>query len=190
MRLSASLPLIVTLCASGVALAQDAPIGLPTLIIKDVKGLPAACLPSGEAPVEMQGVGVGTLEGDWPSKEWAIVLQDHAKPIVLKAGECVTYRQTLPGYKQVGADQPLEVGETYAFSIVRTNSSLHWTDRLHLGVFCIDQQPGGSRRYLPYVQHDDGSAAYPSCGRYIGWKPAADGIVPSGYPSTTRQPDD
>ena len=188
MRIRDSWSLIVALCAAGVAYGQDAPIGPPTLAIKDIGGQPAACLPAGEPPLEMLGVTVATLDGDWPPDEWAMVLQDGAKPIVLKAGECVSYRQALPGYKQEGADKPLKVGETYGFAIRRTNSLAHWAEGLHLGVFCIEQQPGGPRRYLAYVQHEDGSGSYPPCGRYIGWKPAADGIVPPGYPATVGQP--
>lgn len=128
---------------------------------------------------------VATLGGDWPPDEWAIVLQDKAKPVVLKAGECVTYRQTLPGYKQMGRDRPLRTGETYGFAVSsRTKRATHldWAEGLYLGVFCVDQQPGRPRRYLPYVQHDDGSADYPSCGKYIGWEPGAGGIIPPGYP--------
>lgn len=187
MKRLAALSLSALVCFCGVAFGQMAPIGLPTLNLKDIGGNPAACLPAGEGPVSMQGAMVGAMDSDFPPNEWAIVLQDTVLPAVLKPGECVTYRQTLKGYAQKGLDKPLKSGETYMFTILNTDSEGHWATRLHVAVFCIEQRPDGSRKFLSYVPHEDGSGTYPACGKYIGWKPAPDGIIPPGYKAPDSQ---
>jgi|GEM_PF-3056751 len=124
---------------------------------------------------------VATLDGDWPPEQWGIKLNAGHLPMTLKPGQCVRYHQSLPGYAQEGRDLPLKDGETYGFAMRRMHSEGHWADGLYLSVFCLERGADGKRHVRPYIQHEDESTTYPTCGRYIGWKPAPDGIMPPGY---------
>ncbi|ULU25264.1 hypothetical protein [Dyella terrae] len=166
------------------AAGQDAPKGLPSLTIKQADNVPAACLPIHNEALPLLGAAVGPLDGEWPPEEWAIVRQPSGKAFILKPGECITYGATLNGYRQEGGGHPLVAGATYEFIVRSGDKPSRWDEGLFLSVFCIEQQADGSRRILPYVLHDDGTATYPRCGRYIGWKAAPNSFIPSDYPAS------
>lgn len=168
------------------ATGQDAPKGLPSLTIKQAGNAPVACLPLTNEPLPLLGAAVGPLDGEWPPDEWAMVRQPNAKPHVLRPGECLSYGMTLTGYRQEGGGHPLMPGATYQFIVRSGDKPSRWDDGLFLGVFCIEQQDDGSRLILPYVLHDDGTASYPRCGRYIGWKAAPNSFIPPDYPADQR----
>ncbi|WP_039732541.1 hypothetical protein [Dyella japonica] len=142
-----------------------------------------ACLPSDAEPMPLDAAAVSQISGTWPPKEWAIVKSPKAQPVTLKAGDCVHYNRPLKGYRQIGGGQPLRPGETYGFLLQRVGDTGNSMTGRYVGVFCVEQLPGGERNFLPYIEHDDGTTTYPRCGTYIGSPPAADGINPPGRPS-------
>jgi hypothetical protein len=149
--------------------------------IRQVHNVVSGCLPSGERSITLQTAAVASIDAGWPPPEWAIELISDAKPMILRAGECISFGSLPQGYKQIGGMQPLEVGHTYGFALLRGNPRKEG-DRRYLGIFCIQRQPNGRLAYLPYIDHPDGTITYPPCGRYMGGPPAPDGVVPKDSP--------
>ncbi|WP_144240761.1 hypothetical protein [Dyella japonica] len=184
------LALMLMLCAMAgrPVVAQEGYYGLTPLAIRQVGKAPVACLAPDDEPFTLAAVAVVGLDDIWPPRPWALTLRDGAMPITVKPGKCVSYRANLVGYKQVGGDRHLEIGETYAFTMRRTGEDQDPGHALRVGLFCIEQSAGKARQFLPYNFHADGSVTYPRCGKYVGRKAAPDGVIPHDYPAPLRQP--
>lgn len=164
---------------------EDATIPLwprSTLDIRSSGGKVMGCLPKGEQSIVLQSAAAASIDAGWPPPEWAIELTPQGTPLVIHAGECLTFGSIPQGYRQIGGMQPLKAGRTYGFMLLRGNSIKHKQDRRYMGIFCIERQSDGHFAYLPYVTHPDGTITYPRCGSYIGAPPAPDGIVPKDSP--------
>ncbi|WP_109127455.1 hypothetical protein [Dyella sp. C11] len=151
------------------------------LIIKQISGVPAACLPEGKLKsIELARAYVmeDSLQGGAIERQWAIELRPGAKPLTLHPGECVGFGQPIDGYRETGTFKLLEAGRTYVFGINRGDQLDRWVSDSYVGVFCVQRLTDGHLTYLPYVDHPDGTTTYPTCGRYIGSPPAPDGIDP------------
>lgn len=155
------------------------------LVIRQIDHLPAACIPvSDTKSMTLKFAGVwedSHGQSEFPS-QWGIEWVPGAKPLLLRAGQCVVFGQAIDGYRLVGDMHPLKAGRTYNFSLRELNKANDWSGMRYSGMFCVQENTDGTLSYLPYVTHKDGTVTYPACGRYIGSPPAADGIVPPGMP--------
>ncbi|MBN3787355.1 hypothetical protein [Burkholderia sp. Ac-20353] len=161
----------------------ETPIWPSALDIKQTGDVPAACLPKDAgASIALQAAAVAEIASSWPPKEWAIEHIPGSPPFIVHPGECITYRQVLTGYRDIGGSKPLKVGNTYGFAFSQAGRGGQQTGSRFVGTFCVQQRPHGHRAFLPYVDHPNGTTTYPACGRYIGNPPAPDGIVPPDTP--------
>lgn len=176
--------------------ASATSIGSVPINIRQILGLPAACLPEDQAEsIALQSASVSEVPeaivappNGWPSplQRWAIYLEPGAKPLILRPGECIVFGKPVAGYKQNGETYPLEPGKTYSFGLRRGDRGNRWIPDLYSGSFCVTRSPDGTQEYLPYIHHSNGTMTYPSCGRYAGLPAAPDGFNPprpaSSYP--------
>lgn len=169
----------------GIAAAQEAGPQIPSLVLRQDGEQLLGCLPKDASAMNVEGAIVVAFNGDWPPDEWALVHVPGANVLRLEAGECVTYNRDIPGYKQVGAGKPLLAGKTYSFAVRDNSRATYWAQGLRMTYFCRDDSASGVR-FFPFIDHDDGTTTYPSCGSYIGRPPAPDGIVPSGTPDNLK----
>jgi hypothetical protein len=160
--------------------------GVKQLSVREIAGAPAGCLPENEGKsIKLERVLVGDDYAENAESQylWAIELIPGAKPLTLRPGECVAFGKPIEGYRQVRELRPLEEGKTYGFAFHELDDQIKdFVDKTYLGYFCVQRATNGRLTYLPYVEHQDGTITYPTCGRYIGGAPAKDGIVPKDVP--------
>lgn len=178
---------IAYFCASLVALFPWEKLAATSFLpnrldIKQISDAPAACLPKDGQRILLQSAY--TMENTPQTKSthrWKIEHVNDSKAKTLHPGECVIFGKPIDGYQQSDTLK-LEDGKTYVFVLERGDRQHAFSSSKYVGAFCVSRTPTGERAYLPYLYHQDGTVTYPSCGRYIGHPPAADGIVPPDMP--------
>jgi len=132
--------------------------------VTSIDGKPAICLPIDAD--EVFPVGWVSLSQSYVRSPgaWGVMLQQGAKPLALRPGDClvlgiVPEGYELDSYKVKTRTLTLEVNKTYVFSMT---DALHSTDT-YAAVFCIERTAEGGLEYKRYINLPDGSELVPSC---------------------------
>ena len=126
----------ITLTAGCAGATSFGPI---RLIIKQIDGNPAACLPmedsEGNQPVQIISMGVWRATGPISAEEyWGVSIPPTSPPLTLRRGECVIYGQSVDGGIIDTPKKPLIPGVSYAFSLIPGGSG---SGPVYGAAFCI-----------------------------------------------------
>lgn len=133
--------------------------------IASIDGKPALCLPQntkGAFPVGWITLGESYIRRPG---SWSLERTDSAKPLLMKAGDCLVYGDVPEGFKLSVypyyeiPELVLRVNHTYVFTI---SSAEKPRDRYD-AVFCISEDANGTRRYEQYERLPDASEIIPAC---------------------------
>lgn len=109
------------------------------LIIKQIDGNPAACLPMedsrGNQPVPIIAMGVWRSTGPTSTEiYWGVEIPKTSPPLILRRGECITYGQSVDGGTIDAPKRPLIPGVSYAFSLIPAGNG---SGQVYAAAFCI-----------------------------------------------------
>ena len=126
----------ITLTAGCAGATSRGPI---ELIIKQIDGNPAACLPMedsrGNQPVPIIAMGVSRSTGPTSTEiYWGVEIPKTSPPLILRRGECITYGQSVDGGTIDTPKKPLIPGVSYAFSLIPAGSG---SGPVYAAAFCI-----------------------------------------------------
>lgn len=153
------------LCVFGVT-AQATTLGrVEDANVVSLEGRPAICL--SEHSNTALSVGWVILSQSYAENTgvWGLKLQEGARPLVMKAGECLSHGSMPEGYEPLvtiaDSEHPLvlQANQTYVFRLQDANRPAD----TYKVVFCVNQTSTGEVQYLQYTRRSDGSRQVPVC---------------------------
>ncbi|MNR19668.1 hypothetical protein D3C85_1364750 [compost metagenome] len=149
------------------------PWGIPGgAIVNEIDGKPSICVPE-QARESVAVHSISVSESQLHKGErltmWQVELEPEVTPALLRPGDCITYGEKLPGYKQLVSARFLQVAVDYYARINLvvanpTRQSIIFYD----AVFCVGQKIGGGLHYHQYKYERDGKVVKPACGDDFG----------------------
>jgi hypothetical protein len=132
--------------------------------IISMAGNPAICLPESFKGAFPVGWFVISNSHSKNIASWAYSLRSGEKPLELKGGECIVYKNPPLGYESTGGARgkqffQLQENNTYVFRV----SGADFPHDTYRGIFCVRKNINGSLSYLQYIYAADGREITPSC---------------------------